>query len=60
MAKPHDVHTLQGNLEAERLNAVEALAATDGVPTSDAVRECRAAFNRETRDSIFSMAFACR
>ena len=42
MAKPHDVHTLQGNLETERLNAVEALAAADGVPTSGAVRELAA------------------
>ncbi len=39
MAKPHAVHTLQGNLETERLHAVEALAATDGVASADAVRE---------------------
>ena len=42
MAKPHAVHTLQGNLETERLKAVEALATADGGASPSAVRELAA------------------
>ena len=36
MAKQHPVHALRVNLEAERVKAVEALAATE-VPSPDAL-----------------------
>jgi len=39
MANDHPVHTLQANLEDARLKAVEALAATNGAFSPDALHE---------------------
>ena len=39
MAQSHSVHTLQENLEAERLKAVEALAVEEGGVSPEAVQE---------------------
>ena len=39
MTKLHPVHVLQANLEAARLKVIETLAAREGAPTPDALRE---------------------
>jgi hypothetical protein len=39
MTKRHPVHDLQANLEAARLKVIETLAAKDGPPAPDALRE---------------------
>lgn len=38
MAKHHPVHTLRANLEAERLKAINGLAATEGAFHPDALQ----------------------
>jgi len=42
LSNPHPVQTLQENLQAARLTAIEALAATDGAYSIDALRELAA------------------
>jgi hypothetical protein len=39
MTKLHPVHVLQASLEAARLKLVETLAAREGLPNPDALRE---------------------
>jgi hypothetical protein len=39
MTKRRPVHDLQANLEAARLKVIETLAAKDGPPAPDALRE---------------------
>ena len=39
MTKLHPVHVLQANLEAARLKLIETLAAREGIPNPDALRE---------------------
>jgi hypothetical protein len=39
VANAHPVHNLRANLESARLKAVQALAATDGAVSSEALRE---------------------
>ncbi|RPH68406.1 MAG: hypothetical protein EHM78_18940 [Myxococcaceae bacterium] len=39
MAKQHPVHVLRANLEAARLKAIEALAATNGPYAPDALHQ---------------------
>ena len=47
MTKLHPVHVLQANLEAARLKLIETLAAREGIPNQDALRELALSAVRE-------------